>query len=166
MKQLQWEMKSPIGPLYLVASEKGLQAILWKKQKAEMASSLKSSEPNTKILELTVQQLNEYFAGDRTEFEIPLDQAGTHFQRKVWDELVKIPYGETTSYKQIADRLQTGAMRAVGSANGRNPLSIIVPCHRVIASNGTLAGYSGGLDKKRFLLDLEKGTPSLFEDEL
>ena len=103
-----------------------------------------------------VRQLNEYFAGERTEFDLPLRLNGTGFQRRVWTELTRIPCGETISYAQLASRVgQPGAFRAVGSANGKNPISIIVPCHRVIGSNGRLAGYGGGLTNKVELLRLE-----------
>jgi methylated-DNA-[protein]-cysteine S-methyltransferase len=103
-----------------------------------------------------IRQLNEYFAGDRTEFDLTLRLDGTKFQRRVWQELTRIPHGETISYAQLASRVgQPGAFRAVGSANGKNPISIIVPCHRVIGSNGQLAGYGGGLTNKVELLRLE-----------
>ena len=106
-----------------------------------------------------VEQLDAYFAGTLTEFDVDLDVAGTPFQRRVWTALQTIPYGETRSYGQIADQIGSpGASRAVGLANGRNPVSIIVPCHRVIGSNGGLTGYGGGLDRKKTLLALEKTT--------
>jgi methylated-DNA-[protein]-cysteine S-methyltransferase len=101
-------------------------------------------------------QLGEYFAGERTEFDLPLAPDGTEFQRRVWDELRAIPYGETRSYAELARALgKPGAARAVGSANARNPITVIVPCHRVIGSSGDLAGFSGGVERKRLLLDLE-----------
>ncbi len=104
----------------------------------------------------TVEQLKEYFNGERKNFNIPLDLRGTDFQKKVWKELLKIPYGETISYKILSERVHNpGAVRAVGSANGANPIPIIVPCHRVINSNGKLGGYSGGLNIKEKLLELE-----------
>jgi methylated-DNA-[protein]-cysteine S-methyltransferase len=104
-----------------------------------------------------VDQLDEYFAGERTEFDLELDLRGTEFQRRVWNALLTIPYGETRAYGEIAEQIGApGAARAVGLANGRNPIAIIVPCHRVIGAGGQLTGYGGGLDRKRALLELEK----------
>ncbi|MBS9535777.1 methylated-DNA--[protein]-cysteine S-methyltransferase [Mycobacterium sp. M1] len=114
----------------------------------------------------SVEQLDAYFAGDLTEFDLDYDLAGTEFQRRVWAALLTIPYGETRSYGELAQQLGTpSASRAVGLANGRNPISIIVPCHRVIGSNGSLTGYGGGIARKQFLLDLEKknGQATLFD---
>ena len=116
-------------------------------------------EPRTLLASLR-RQLDEYFAGQRTAFELPLAPAGTPFQRDVWRVLCTVPYGRTASYAQIA--LQVGspaAVRAVGAANGRNPIAIVIPCHRIIGSNGTLTGYAGGLDRKRKLLSLEAPVP-------
>jgi methylated-DNA-[protein]-cysteine S-methyltransferase len=150
-------MNSKIGPLYLVASEKGLQGVFWKKQSAAMAKSLKGTSAEIKILMQAVKELQEYFNGVRTKFELPLDFSGTEFQEQVWNQLRKIPYGKTYSYKDIAGQIKNSkAFRAVGTANGRNPLSIVIPCHRVIASNGTLGGYAGGLNIKTRLLNLEQ----------
>ncbi len=107
-------------------------------------------------------QLDEYFAGSRRSFDAPLDLRGNSFQLRVWSALCEIPYGETVSYGELAREIgEPGAARAVGSANGRNPVALIVPCHRVIGSDGTLTGYGGGLERKRFLLDLEAGVLSL-----
>ena len=151
-------MLSKIGPLYLVASEKGLQGILWKKGPVPLARSLNSSSPEIKILSKAARQLKEYFDGKRTQFSLPLDASGTAFQKRVWGALRKIPYGRTLSYKEVARRIQNAkAVRAVGTANGQNPLCIIIPCHRVIAADGTLGGYSAGLAIKNRLLNLEKG---------
>ncbi|MBP2327230.1 methylated-DNA-[protein]-cysteine S-methyltransferase [Kibdelosporangium banguiense] len=106
-------------------------------------------------------QLAEYFAGRRTEFTMPLTLRGTDFQRKVWAGLQQIPYGETWSYGQLADHLgRPTASRAVGLANGKNPIGVIVPCHRVVGANGSLTGYGGGLERKQFLLDFERGIAS------
>ena len=128
-----------------------------KKQKVPMAKSLKSPEPAVRVLQKSVRQFGEYFAGKRKSFDLPQDVAGTPFQIKVWKELSKIPYGETCSYKTVAAAVKNSkAVRAVGSANGKNPLCIIVPCHRVIAHDGSLGGYSGGLDIKMRLLELER----------
>ena len=114
------------------------------------------------VLEDAAAQLQEYFAGERREFDLPLAARGTAFQQRVWAALAKIPYGQTMSYGQVAARLGLvpGASRAVGSANGSNPIPIVVPCHRVIGANGTLTGFGGGIDRKRTLLALE--SPGLF----
>jgi methylated-DNA-[protein]-cysteine S-methyltransferase len=114
------------------------------------------------VLDRAEQQLVEYFAGERTRFDLPLASDGTEFQKKVWGELQRIPYGETASYGEIARRLgyEPGISRAVGAANGANPIPIVVPCHRVIGADGSLTGYAGGVERKRTLLDLER--PGLF----
>lgn len=152
----QWKMSSPIGPIYLVASEKGLQTVSWEKKSAPLASTLKGKDPETRVLAQAVAELEEYFLGRRKNFEVPLDAQGTPFQDRVWAELKKIPYGKTCSYGDIATRLKKkGAMRAVGTANGRNPLPIVVPCHRVIAANQKLGGYTGGTHIKKKLLAIE-----------
>lgn len=156
MKQVQWVMRTTIGPLYLVASEKGLHGIYWKKQAAPMASTLMGKAAEIRILAKAVIELKEYFEGKRRKFTVPLDVAGTPFQKKVWRELCRIPYGRTSSYKDIAGRIRHGkAMRAVGTANGCNLHPIIVPCHRVIAHDGTLGGYAGGSKAKVKLLEIE-----------
>ena len=116
----------------------------------------------------TVEQLDEYFRGTRYEFDVDLDLVGTAFQKNVWEALLTIPYGETRSYAEIASQIGApGAFRAVGLANGHNPIGIIVPCHRVIGANGSLTGYGGGLDRKRMLLGMEKSNspaiPTLFD---
>ncbi|MCB0407412.1 MAG: methylated-DNA--[protein]-cysteine S-methyltransferase [Bdellovibrionales bacterium] len=155
MALAQIKMSSKIGSLYLVASEKGLKGIYWEKQ--NIANPLKSNDKSAlKVAKQAQEEILEYFSGKRQKFEVPLDLEGTEFQKKVWRELVKIPYGETRSYKDIATRLKDSqASRAVGNANGKNPVCIIVPCHRVIAADGSLGGYSGGLDKKKTLLKVE-----------
>lgn len=155
MNKAQWMMNSKIGPLYLVASEKGLQGVFWKKQTTPMTKSLKGSEREIKILSQAAHELEEYFSSQRKKFEVPLDIHGTPFQKQVWEQLNKIPYGKTHSYKEIANQIKNAkAVRAVGTANGKNPLCIIV--HRVIAADGSLGGYSGGLDIKNKLLQLEQ----------
>ena len=114
-------------------------------------------EKDTKLLLETQKQLKEYFEGKRTKFEIPLNPKGTEFMKKVWKELLKIPYGEVRTYKEIAEKVGNGkASRAVGMANNKNPIPIIIPCHRVIGSNNKLVGYALGLDMKKYLLDLER----------
>lgn len=113
-------------------------------------------EKNTEILNETEKQLNEYFCGKRKNFNVPINPKGTEFQKQVWNELLKIPYGQTVTYKQIAQKIEKpNASRAVGMANHNNPIAIIVPCHRVVGSNNKLVGYAFGLEKKQFLLDLE-----------
>ena len=141
---------SPIGPLTLIASEEGLVALEFGKKKR------KDCIDDSKRLAPYRKQLDEYFAGKREDFTIPLDIRGTDFQKRCWQQLLKIPYGQTRSYRQIAEAVgNRNAVRAVGLANGQNPIAIIVPCHRVIASDGTLCGYGGGLDIKEELLRLE-----------
>ena len=149
---------SPVGELTLVADESGLTAILWENDKPDRvrlgALNEKADHP---VLVETERQLGEYFAGERRTFDVPLSFAGTDFQKRVWAALLAIPFGETRSYGEIADQLGTpGASRAVGAANGRNPISIIAPCHRVVGSNGKLTGFAGGLEAKAFLLELER----------
>lgn len=153
MEKAQRKVDSKIGPLFIVASEKALLGVFWKDQKIPKE---KSGSPESKMLDKAEKQLNEYLNGQRKSFDIPLMLEGTEFQKRVWAELQKIPYGETRSYKQIAAALKDpNASRAVGTANGRNPMSLIVPCHRVINAGGKLGGYAGGLPIKKILLDLE-----------
>jgi methylated-DNA-[protein]-cysteine S-methyltransferase len=148
MSQFQKIIQTPIGDLYIVASEAGIQMIYWDRQKVPMQ--------DTAVLLKASRQLQEYFRGERKVFDLPLDIQGTEFQKRVWRQLQLIPYGETCSYKDIARKLNdNNASRAVGTANGKNPVSIVIPCHRVIASDGSLGGYSGGLDIKQKLLGLE-----------
>jgi len=149
---------SPVGELTLVADDRGLAAILWENDSPDRvrigALMEKADHP---ILVETERQLAEYFAGERRAFDVPLSFAGTDFQKRVWAALLAIPFGETRSYGEIADQLgNPGASRAVGAANGRNPISIIAPCHRVVGSNGKLTGFAGGLEAKAYLLDLER----------
>ncbi|MEO7272663.1 MAG: methylated-DNA--[protein]-cysteine S-methyltransferase [Vicinamibacterales bacterium] len=150
-------VSSPVGRLTLVATDAGLAAILWENDRpGRVRLPLDAEEPSHPVLIDTAQQLADYFAGRRRVFTMPLDMSGTPFQRQVWQALLTIPFGETRTYAQIA--LQIGspsAVRAVGAANGRNPVSIVAPCHRVIGSGGQLTGFAGGLETKAFLLDLE-----------
>ena len=148
---------TPVGDLTLIASAKGLSAILWENEGSQRVP-LKpiSRDDQHPILCETERQLREYFAGQRQQFDLPYDTVGTEFQKKVWQALTTIPFGETRSYRQIAEQIgNPKAVRAVGAANGKNPLSIVAPCHRVIGSNGTLTGFAGGLPVKAFLLELE-----------
>jgi len=152
-------MSSPVGELRLIAGDNGLRAILWGAEDAERIASIDDAElieESTPVLDAAVTQLAEYFAGTRREFDLPLDPADTPFQQQAWRVLRTIPYGETISYGQQAKQLgDSNKARAVGAANGKNPLSIVVPCHRVVGSNGHLTGFAGGLDVKSWLLDHE-----------
>lgn len=144
---------SPVGALTLVASSQGLQRLHFGHQRPEKACET-TDHP---ILAQAARQLEAYFAGTRTSFEVPLDMAGTPFQQQVWEGLQAIPYGATTTYGALARQLgDSGKARAVGLANAKNPVGIIVPCHRVIGSSGALTGFVGGLDTKAFLLRLER----------
>jgi methylated-DNA-[protein]-cysteine S-methyltransferase len=147
--------ESPVGPLRLEARDGALVALHLNAQPGP-------ENLEDPVLAAATEQLRAYFAGERTTFDLPLDMHGNPFERRVWDELKQIPYGETVSYGEIAQRIGApGSARAVGLANGRNPIAIIVPCHRVIGANGKLVGFGGGLPMKRALLDLEHGVASL-----
>jgi methylated-DNA-[protein]-cysteine S-methyltransferase len=150
-------MNSPVGRLTLVATDEGLAAILWENDRPNRVRVSVDTEDNEHpVLGETERQLTEYFAGRRQAFSVKLDVAGTAFQRKVWNALLTIPFGETRSYGQIARQIGSPrAVRAVGAANGRNPVSIIAPCHRVIGATGKLTGFAGGLDTNARLLALE-----------
>lgn len=153
MVNQQIQINSPVGLLYLVASEAGLKGLY----KSRQACPLVRESQKNKFLQRGAKQLELYFKGRLKEFSIPLDLDGSPFQKSVWNTLRKIPYGQTRSYKDIAKKVgRPKAYRAVGTANGKNPLSIIIPCHRVIAADGSLGGYSGGLKMKTKLLKLEK----------
>ncbi|WP_343521096.1 methylated-DNA--[protein]-cysteine S-methyltransferase [Sphingomonas sp.] len=157
MTLVHTDIDSPVGTLRLVASDAGLVAILWPNERAGRVPLGPSVEDAAHpILVQATAQVSEYFAGERRIFDVPLDFRGTEFQRSVWQALLTIPYGETRSYAQIARQIgRPTASRAVGAANGRNPVSIIAPCHRVIGTGGALTGFAGGLEAKRMLLDLE-----------
>jgi methylated-DNA-[protein]-cysteine S-methyltransferase len=149
-------MQSPVGPLLLAADEAGLRLIEFERPRHPIARGSDWQEGDNAVLRDTRAQLTEYFAGTRRTFDLPLAPRGTDFQRAVWQSLQVIPFGETISYAQLATRIgKASAMRAVGAANGRNPLPIVVPCHRVIGADGSLTGFGGGLPVKRFLLQLE-----------
>ena len=160
MQLVYMYIDSPVGALKLVAHDSALVAVMWDNEdhkRVRLAQLVES--PQHPMLLKVKQQLAEYFAGQRQQFDLPLDFQGTIFQQRVWQALLSIPYGETCSYKDIARQLgNEKAVRAVGAANGRNPISIIAPCHRVIGSGGALVGFAGGLDKKQILLSLEKQT--------
>ena len=157
--QLSYQfLDSPVGQLKLVAHETALMAVLWENEnpnRVRLAALVEDLQHP--ILLKTAQQLNEYFAGKRQQFDLPLDFEGTAFQQQVWQALLTIPFGETRSYKQIAEQIgNVKAVRAVGAANGKNPISIIAPCHRVVGANGKLVGFAGGLENKEILLKIEK----------
>jgi methylated-DNA-[protein]-cysteine S-methyltransferase len=151
-------MDSPIGKLKLVATGQGLAAILWETDRPDRVRlDAAVEEPAHPLLMQVERQLGEYFAGGRTEFDLPLDCNGTPFQRSVWHALRTIPFGETRSYTEIARQVgRPRAVRAAGAANGRNPIAIVTPCHRVIGAGGQLTGFAGGLPAKAYLLSLER----------
>jgi len=155
-------MSSPVGELTLIASPRGLRAVLWPNELDEPDLLLSADEGDpaaAAVLRKAITQLGEYFAGDRYEFDVPLDPVGTDFQQSAWLQLRLIPFGATISYGEQARRLgDVRKSRAVGAANGRNPISIIVPCHRVIGANGSLTGFAAGLEAKSWLLRHEQGT--------
>jgi methylated-DNA-[protein]-cysteine S-methyltransferase len=144
----QINLKTKIGTLWVVANSKGITQISWKDQGHVNKKS--------KVLVQAKDELLEYFNGKKVKFSFPIYLTGTEFQKKVWHELTQIPFGQTISYGELAKKIANPkAFRAVGSANGKNPLPIVIPCHRVINANGELGGYSGGIDIKKFLLKIE-----------
>lgn len=151
------ELESPAGKLKLVAGASALLAILWEKEPpGRVKLAAMTFAPEHSILIETERQLAQYFSGSRTRFDLPLEPRGSEFQKKVWRALSEIPFGETRSYRDLAKALGSAkAYRAVGAANGRNPLAIVVPCHRVIGANGALTGFAGGLEAKARLLAFE-----------
>jgi methylated-DNA-[protein]-cysteine S-methyltransferase len=160
-------MPSPVGELLLTAVEDGLTRLWFEEHRyggsvrAEWRRAESVSGSAAHVLHAAREQLNEYFAGARTSFDLPLAATGTHFQERVWTALRTIPFGHTMSYGELAVRLgEPKAVRAVGSANGHNPISIVVPCHRVIGARGALTGFGGGLERKRWLLEHEGAIPA------
>ncbi len=151
-KTLFCDCETPLGTVRIEADSEGIRGLRFMEEGAKAAAP----RPESPLLEAARTQLQEYFAGERTEFDLPLSPRGTDFQKKVWAELARIPYGETRSYQQIAAAVgNETAARAVGMANPQNPVAIIVPCHRVIGKNGALTGYAGGPERKKALLALE-----------
>jgi methylated-DNA-[protein]-cysteine S-methyltransferase len=147
-------MQSPVGELKLVASNTGLAGVLWENDKSWRVPHVQSAveDKTPPVLLEAERQLNEYFAGTRKAFDLPLDFTGTDFNKKVWEALLTIPYGETRTYGQIAKQIgEPNTARVVGVANAKNPISIVVPCHRVIGANGKLTGFAGGLEAKAYL---------------
>lgn len=148
-----------LGKLYVSISEHGIEKLLT----SPIKDIYKRSDKTNAIFDELKKQLSEYFSGNRTKFNLPLNPQGTAFQVSVWNELLKIPFGKTITYKQQAIQMNhLKGIRAIASANGKNPISIIIPCHRVIGSNGELTGYAGGLKMKEWLLNLERGQQTLF----
>ncbi len=158
-------MDSPVGQLKLVASSAGLAAILWDNDRpGRVPLTIIAEDESHPVLVETERQLRQYFARERRVFDLPLDFSGTAFQKKVWRALLTIPFGETRSYTRIAEQIDAPkAIRAVGAANGRNPISIIAPCHRVLGAAGDLRGFAGGLDRKTYLLGFEGSETKAFD---
>ena len=153
------QLDSPIGRLRLVATDQGLSHLLFDQQVGEDLESDgdEVEADDHPVLAAATAQLAEYFAGRRQEFDIPLDLSGTEFQRAAWSALANVPFGETRSYRQQAEAIgRPKAVRAIGAANGRNPVPIVLPCHRIVGSDGSLTGYGGGLPIKEFLLNHEQ----------
>lgn len=149
---------SPLGKITIQANQTQLLG-LWFETHTTMPDALGERYDDHPVLFAAKEQLAEFFTGQRTQFELPLKTQGTDFQQRVWRALQDIPFGETWSYKQLAEHIgKPKAVRAVGAANGKNPISVIIPCHRVVANDGRLSGYAGGVERKRALLDLEKST--------
>jgi methylated-DNA-[protein]-cysteine S-methyltransferase len=149
-------VESPVGRLVLAATEQGLTHILFLASMDREPAAVPGDGEAARIVQETARQLGEYFDGRRQEFDVPLAPAGTEFQRATWSALAEVPYGTTISYAELARRMERPrAVRAVGAANGANPIPIILPCHRIVGADGTLTGYGGGLDTKRWLLSLE-----------
>lgn len=157
MEYFYQKITSPIGDLYVVSNASSLVAIHFAKSwKEEKENYVQIKMSNTPLLKKTQKQLSEYFSGKRTEFDLPVAPEGTDFQKSAWKTLQKIPFGKTWSYLEQATKMgKPKAIRAVGGANGRNPIPIVIPCHRVIGKNGTLTGYAGGLSIKEQLLKIE-----------
>lgn len=156
MTVVHTRVESPVGPLLLAASDAGLHVVAFPEPRHAVAPDVVGEAGEHPVLQRAAAQLREYFAGTRRQFDLPLAPAGTPFQRHVWQTLASIPYGETITYRELAARTgRPSASRAVGAANGRNPLPIVLPCHRVIGADGSLTGFGGGLPTKRFLLELE-----------
>jgi methylated-DNA-[protein]-cysteine S-methyltransferase len=149
-------VSSPIGELKLIASEKGLCAVLFHEGKDSVWKEASTQIERHVILDKAEKQLAEYFAGSRYDFDLPLDVRGTDFRKSAWKQLCKIPYGETISYGEQAKRMgDAKKSRATGQANGHNPRAIVIPCHRVVGANGSLTGFGGGLNIKKYLLEME-----------
>ncbi|WP_432071803.1 methylated-DNA--[protein]-cysteine S-methyltransferase [Streptomyces wuyuanensis] len=159
MRRTHTVTDSPYGPLTLVATDSGLSGLYMTEQRHRPGEET-FGDPDPRPFREVIRQLDAYFAGELREFDLPLHLVGTAFQRTVWEQLLLIPYGETRTYGELAGALgNPGASRAVGLANGRNPVGIIIPCHRVVGASGSLTGYGGGLARKQRLLAFERGVP-------
>lgn len=157
MKVFWGKLDSPVGEITMVATDEGLISLAWSVDGRKPVIPANAEKYDNKILKLAKKELTEYFAGQRTNFSVPVQPSGTAFQRQVWEALNQIPYGQSVSYKDIAVKLKNpAAVRAIGQANGANPVPIIIPCHRVVTASGALGGFSGGLERKRQLLKIEK----------
>ena len=160
MRQRRLTIDSPIGPLTLIADDQGLTRLLFPADEVDDQIPEVRDDP---VLAKTAQQLDEYFDGTRTSFELPLHLEGNNFEREAWRALAMIPFGETISYAEQAELIgRPGSSRPVGGANGRNPIPIVLPCHRVVGADGSLVGFGGGLEIKQWLLDHEAGIQHLF----
>lgn len=158
--QYSWIDPTPVGRLLVAGTDEGLKYLVFEHPKSRLRHQIPRSGwiQDDTVFVAVRQQLDEYFAGRRTQFDLPLAADGTEFQKRVWAALRTIPTGETRTYGQIATQIgNSSAARAVGMANGLNPISIVVPCHRVVGSDGKLTGFGGGIERKRFLLELEAG---------
>lgn len=150
----KYHIDTPIGMICVESNEEAITGLFFEKNKTQY----KQEKPETDLLKRAGEQLKEYFSGKRKTFDLPLSPSGTEFQKKVWKALCTIPYGETRSYGEIAAQIgNPKACRAVGGANNKNPIMIFIPCHRVIGADGSLVGFGGGIDAKKFMLNLEKG---------
>ncbi len=165
-RETVWEdVASPLGPLTILASDDGVHAITFEGTQTEQVKTNLPRATNHPIIDTAFKQLSMYFEGTLKTFDLPLDPRGTDFQKRVWNLLLEISFGETRTYGDLARALgNAGASQAVGAANGKNPVAIVVPCHRVIGASGHLTGYAGGMEKKKFLLTHEGVIqPTLFE---
>ncbi len=161
MSRTHTVVPSPIGPLTVVREDGALVRLAMSPPERFVDAEI--GERSDEGFDDVVRQLGEYFAGERSAFDLPLRPVGSGFELAVWDQLTRIPYGETRSYGYVAEAVgEPGGAQAVGAANGRNPLAVVVPCHRVIGADGRLVGFGGGLPRKRFLLDLEQRADRLF----
>jgi methylated-DNA-[protein]-cysteine S-methyltransferase len=157
MTTQQFELETGLGKIWLIASDRGLQGLYWERKDIPLVAKLRAEVPAHAFLKEASRQLGEYLEGKRRIFDLRLDFSGTPFQESVWKALRIIPFGDTISYKELAARIKNPkAVRAVGTANGRNPLCIIIPCHRVIGADGGIGGYAGGIPNKEKLLELER----------
>ena len=161
-------MDSPVGRLTIVAGDDGVRAVLWPNDNPKRVPLGDVIEqPDHPVIKATVIELEEYFAGERQVFQVPLDPVGTEFQQSAWRALRSIPYGKTVSYGEQAERMgDKRKARAVGAANGRNPISIVVPCHRVVGAGGALTGFAGGIESKAWLLDHERSVLGVVSEKL